>query len=113
MFLSKRPSGIWYLFYGTNPRKKISTGTKVKSEALQFLRNFTETQKPTVPNLTLSEFKAKYLEYSKSIHSRSTQEHHKFSYHRLIGHVGDIHLRDLTIQQIHSFLTRVTEEASK
>jgi len=113
MFVRREYHGIYYLHYGKNPRRKVTTHTKNKSEAIRFLREFREEQKPKPLVIPLSQFKTKYLEYSKSIHSVKTQEHHGFALKRLISVVGDIPLAELTLLQIHTFLAKITEDASK
>ncbi len=72
MFLSKRPSGIYYIYYedSNGKRQAISTKSKLKSEALKFLINFKSellerASRKTIP-ITLDEFQFEFLKHFRS-----------------------------------------------
>ncbi len=70
MFLSKDENGIYYLYYaGTNgKRNKVSTKSKLKSNALRFVSRFSEqerlkAEKQLVP-MTLADFRNEIMNHS-------------------------------------------------
>lgn len=108
MFLSKHKSGIYYLYYhnGNGKRNKISTRTKIKSEALKFLSNFNkESRKRKNSNsILLDEFVRKFLMYSETIHSPKTTRDYRNTFNQLKKYFGNPQLQDITTQQLNEFL---------
>ena len=74
MFLSK--VGKIYHIYYTNPntgkRTKISTKEKTKRNALRYLYNFGNRQRPKNVKKSLIEFKLEIMQYAKIHYSKST-----------------------------------------
>ena len=75
MFLSKLPNGIYHIYYfkENGKKSKVSTHTKLKSEAYKFLTNFEQEIKSRKENklspIELRQFSFEFLVYSESIHS--------------------------------------------
>jgi len=94
MFLSKRYTGIYYLYFddAQGKRQKISTRTKNKSEALEFLRNHTLPQDAT-KNLrsviTLKQFKEEYLAFVKVNAAERTHRLHELALRRIVELLGE------------------------
>lgn len=124
MFISKRKNGIWYVFwFDENGRRcKTSTGTKLKSEALKFLSTFnpkrtgkenTGTQENTVGySPLLSGFMNEFIEYSNTIHTIKTTQHHRTALREFIRIAGDRRLNDITVRDIERFIGQKKTEAS-
>jgi hypothetical protein len=77
MFLSKRPSGIWHVFYADDlgKRQSVSTRCTYKCDALKFLQSFklAECERKTrVQRLSLSEFIPAFIQHSTGIHTLKT-----------------------------------------
>ncbi|MDI6766027.1 MAG: tyrosine-type recombinase/integrase [Bacteroidota bacterium] len=118
MFLSKRSNGIYYLWYidEGGKKQKISTGCKLKSNALKFLRDFKENEmkRRTFLKLkTLNEFYIDYQEYSKSVHTIKTQKSIENAFREFIRIVGDVRLDKIGVREIESFLAQKKAEASE
>jgi len=117
MFLSKSSRRYYYLFYldQAGRRHKISTKCKLKSDALEFLRDFDRVAKERTARrrqVTLSKFKDEYLTYSKTNHSPKTTEIIATSFRELLRITGDILLVDVDTKDIERFITRKTAIAS-
>lgn len=92
MFLSKGYKKIYYLFLtdeATGKRKKISTGTTVKSEANKFMLNYfqkakTEPSEFIVQHKTISDVKDEVLLYAKNSFSDSTYKIYDHTIRKLI-----------------------------
>jgi integrase len=94
MFISKYTNGIFYLYFrdSNGTRCKISTRTKNKSEALEFLRNQKLPQDATKnirSVVTLKQFKDEYLAYVKVNAAERTHRLHELSIRRLIEVLGE------------------------
>ena len=64
MYLIRRKNGTYYAQFidpNTNLKRRISTGTKSKKEALIFLRNFEPVKEKKGDYLKLSRFRDEYL----------------------------------------------------
>jgi integrase len=112
MFLSQRSSGIYYIYYNDahGKKQKISTRTKIKSEALEFLRNQKLPQDAT-KNLrslvSLKQFKEEYLAFVKVNAAERTHRLHEIALRRMIEVLGEntflhtISPRDIEHLKIH------------
>jgi len=78
MFLSKHKNGFYYVYYeDTNgKRNKISTKSKLKSGANEFLSTFQHELKLSAERklniISLSEFRIEIIKHSESVHSPKT-----------------------------------------
>jgi site-specific recombinase XerD len=105
MFLSQR-NGTYYLWYNDDAgrRRKVSTKTKSKTEALRFIRGWGNgSSKP--PQKPISQFVEEYHRYSKTIHAQSTADSYLGVYRMFIQHIGDIDIGDVTTKHIDTFLS--------
>lgn len=93
MFLSKR-NGVWYLWYvdDTNRKKKISTHTHKKADAIRFMQSFAPSyNSPT----TLSQFISQLLSLRSGDFSPGTLGIYRKSFDKLIAAIGDLPLAKL------------------
>jgi len=104
MFLSK--VGKIYHIYFTNPntgkRTKISTKEKTKRNALRYLYDFRNKQRPKNVKKSLIEFKLEILHYAKIHYAKSTMDLFKRSLDNLITINGNImvnYLQNLHIEK--------------
>ncbi len=94
MFISKRSNRFYYLFYfdDLGRRHKVSTGSKTKSDALKFLRQFdahASDKDRAVERVSLRDFNRAYLDYASTRHSPKYNESIRTSLRRFIAAVGD------------------------
>lgn len=110
MFLSKRPSGIYYIYYedSNGKRQAISTKSKLKSEALKFLTNFKSeilerTSRKTIP-ITLDKFQFEFLKHSEAIHTPKTTKTFVTTFKYMLEFFGDPIISELTERDIRRFI---------
>jgi integrase len=105
MYLSKR-NGIYYIWYRTDRgnKRNISTGTTIKTEALQFLRNFRETEN-TWPahSPLLSSFINQLFEHIRSNMTPGTLRIYDYAFHHFIRFNGDLHPDNLTAYHFDNY----------
>lgn len=107
MFLFKRKS-IYYIEYVESGKKKrISTKSKSKPDALKFLSNFKENSKKekikTIPELTLTEFQEIYYQYLLSNCSDKYALFYKVTMKSLMKFVGDVQLNSLNLNDFQRY----------
>ena len=110
MFLSKHKNGFYYVYYIdpiSNKRKSISTKTKLKSEANQFLSEFTKELKvrkkqKTIP-INLKDFIFEFLKYSKSIHSENTTKTYKSTFKYLYSYFGNVEISNIDNKDLMNY----------
>lgn len=117
MFLSKRSNGIYYLWFTAEggKRDKVSTGCRVKSDAIKFLRDFKGKEvrkREEVRNKTLTTFFCEYSSYSGTNHTLKTQKSISSAFREFIRINGDVRLDSIGVRQIEAFLAIKTMEAS-
>jgi integrase len=117
MFLSKRPSGVWHVFYTdeVGKRKSVSTQSTRKSDALRFLQSFNLEQQRRIKRhqrLGLSEFVPAFIQHSKGIHTPKTTRSHLTALNEFQRAVGDIPLHKVGVREIEIFLSKKRAEAS-
>jgi len=110
MFLSKRKNGIWYIIF-SNPlgkRNSVSTKTRFKKEAYQFLSHFEDVLKSQKGNkvipIDLKTFSFNYLKQSESIHRPKTTKQLKTIFKMLEQCLGNVQLSAITIIELKRFL---------
>jgi integrase len=96
MFLFKqKKTGIYYLYYNDNSgkRKKVTTKTKIKPEAMKFLKNFNVNQNKTVKNnfnvLTVSDLQKEVMKYVYSNFRKSTSELYRITFNEFLRVIGN------------------------
>lgn len=116
MLLSKRYNGVYYLWFEDERglRRKVSTRTRVKSEAVKFLRSFKEQARELAPPIRLlNQFAAEYLTYSESIHRPTTTNTVKYSFVEFERFVGNRQLQKIGVRDIELFLAHKTKQSSE
>lgn len=117
MFLSKGYKGIFYLFYKdevTGKKKKISTKTKLKSEANKFLLTFNpETQAKKALNIDSEYLKEYTMNYVKTNLSKSSQYVYETIFRHLFNQFGNKLIKLFTIQDIESYKNERLKSVSK
>ncbi|MEJ2615266.1 MAG: tyrosine-type recombinase/integrase [Ignavibacteriaceae bacterium] len=110
MFLSKHKNGIYYIYYKNKSGKRtsISTKSKTKNGALEFLLNFKEVlkmreMKKTIP-IQMEKFFFQYLVYSELVHSYRTTLSEKTTFNLLNKYFGNIQIEELTRYMIMDFV---------
>ena len=116
MFLAKHHKSPYYqiVYFTDGKRNSISTKTKVKSEAMEFLLNFKNSladepqekinRQKVEPSITVAEFKQEYISYltpTKSSHYISSIN---YSFREFINFVGDIPITKIDIRIIDKFI---------
>ncbi|NMB82414.1 MAG: site-specific integrase [Ignavibacteria bacterium] len=111
MYLSKRKNGVYYVFYNQPNGKRtcISTGERIKTEALKFLSNFEgelkEREKNKTIPISLKDFRFEFLKYSESIHSQNTSKVFKVTFNYLKEYFGNPQLSEITSKRLNEYFT--------
>ncbi|MFZ1082315.1 MAG: site-specific integrase [Candidatus Kryptoniota bacterium] len=110
MFLSKHKNGFYYVYYDDidGKRKKITTKSKLKSGALDYLSKFNEElqirAEKKLYSITLEEFKKEILIHSESMHSPKTTADYRTTFNSVISHFGNIQLGSMTNADIERYI---------
>jgi len=110
MFLTKLKNGYYYVYFLdiNGKRNKISTRTKIRSEARKFLilfqTTFSERKKVKLEPLTLKQFRWEFLKHSESYHSWKTTLDYKSTFNEMLVYFGDILLTEFTQRNIEEFI---------
>ena len=108
MFLSKRGS-TWYLYFrdSSGQRQKVSTHTRVKSEATKFLVAFKRDaweRQTKVRHISLSDFRTEILSYSRGAHRPKTTAAYSTALSEFLKYRGDVDLQQITGRDIEQFV---------
>lgn len=111
MFISKRPSGYYHLFYRderTGLRKSVSTETKLKSEANKFLMNFSQREKLRIQNknypvINLEILREEFLKYAATNFKHSTTQIYLRVFKNLLLKFGNISISLITNKEIEEY----------
>jgi integrase len=102
MFLSKHKNGFYYVYYIdpiSNKRKSISTKTKLRSEANNFLSEFSnefkERKKQKTIPIKLKDFIFQFLKYSESVHSENTTKTHQSTFKFFYNSFGNVEISSI------------------
>lgn len=118
MHISKRSNGIYYLWFTDElgRKKKISTGSSSKSDALKFFRSFTTPTRDRLQRhlspVSLSRFAAIYLDYARSRYSRSYCENIGTSLSGLQKVLGDLPLHDIGVREVEKYVATMSSAKS-
>lgn len=110
MILSKRTNGFYYIFYfkPNGKRTCISTGTKLKSEALKFLSEFQEEVKRrkllAVTPISILGFRMEFASYSESVHRPKTSKQFYAILKEFAQYCRNIQLSEITSQLVEKYL---------
>ena len=103
MFLTKLPSGIYYLYFKdtSGKKQKISTRSKKKSEAIQFLKTFDgKYVRRENTKILLSEFQEQILSHISSTHTKGTVKIYYEGFQTLKRIIGDVYLNTIKHRQV-------------
>lgn len=105
MYLTKRSNGIYHIhFFKSNGKPTtITTGTKSKREAIQFLQKF-QIEKKRKPEFFLNDIKQKFLIHSESIHSPKTNRDYKLTFDKFLHFTGNQIVSEITANQVNEYL---------
>ena len=105
MFLSKSSSGIWQLYYNNSlgKRTKVSTKTKIKSEALAFLKTFNLDRQPANKSVRFTEFITDFHQYTKSNYTQGNIVLYERAFRNFQLFFGNIILRSITPQHSEKY----------
>jgi len=111
MFISKRPSGFYHLFYRderTGKRKSVSTETKLKSEANKFLMNFVQMEKLRIQNknypiINIEILRDEFLKYAATNYKLSTTSIYLRVIKNLLIKFGNISINLITNKDIEEY----------
>lgn len=118
MFLSKRPSGKYHLFYKNSKGvwKSISTKTSNKVKANKFMEDFIKSPNPdkndSVEIIRLNRFCDSFEKYSETVHSKNHTDKIKTTFKFIKTFLGDIPLTTITLRNLEEFKTMRLQSAS-
>lgn len=121
MFISKRPSGYYHLFYRdelTGKRKSISTETKLKSEANNFLADYIRKDKLCVqlknyPVINIESFQKEFNSYAATNYKNTTTQIYNRVFKNLLLKFGNISLSLITNKEIEQYKAFRLETVSR
>jgi integrase len=116
MFLS-RVRGIYYLFFVDEAgiRRKVSTRSKRKTDALAYLREFKLNEferRKKLRKISVSEFTKEYSDFASGTFTLKTASTYLLAFREFLRVVGDLPLRSIGIREIERFLSTKKAEAS-
>ncbi len=108
MFLSKSPSGIYYVYFNDEKgkRQKISTRQTLKTDALKFLQTFKTDASRTRckrKTLLLSEYIGKFLSFAEGNFAEGTVGIYRSTLGKLLRIAGDIPIVSLSPQHFDNY----------
>ena len=118
MYLSKRINGYYYIYYKDKNGKHqgISTKSKLKSDALEFLTNFKSELKKKehqkVVSRLIDAFRKEYLKHSEAIHSPKTTKTFITTFRYLQEFLGNISLEEIREKDIKAYIDNRITSAS-
>jgi integrase/recombinase XerD len=118
MFLSKGYKGYYYLYYIdelTGKRKKISTKTKLKAEANQFLKLFNPDKKEQKkqPLIYLGQFQAEVMKYVINNLTKSSIHIYCSVFKNMVKVLGDKPIKHITFNDIELYKSERVKDVSK
>ncbi len=118
MFISKRSNGYYYIYYddGNGIRQAISTKSKLKKEAFQFLTNFSNEIKKKSKQLYIpidfNSFSKEFIKHSESIHTIKTTATFITTSKYFSEYCQNINLMDISEKLIRNYLDyRITKSS--
>jgi integrase len=116
MFLFKRNNGIYYLNFidGKGKRQSVTTRCKLKSDALNFLKNFEEEIKKKsdidIKDLHLSDVRKKLFDYYLNNVAKETYRCYRVTFEALIRVISDKRINEIYPVDIENFKTARIKE---
>lgn len=117
MFLTKR-HGIYYLCYEDDFGKRHiqSTRSRLKSQAVEFVRSFNmeqETKRRSLSHVTIAQFAETYVAYSQKVNTRDTASSNRTALAEFARFVGEERmLSKITTGDCERFLAKKSTDAS-
>jgi len=117
MYISKnKKSGIYYIYYRKDDGKKtrVSTRTKLKSEAMRYLTDFDKRLKISIqqPSFTMEQLKSKYLGVIEITHTKNSWRNSRQALEKFITVVGsDVEVKDISRSMAESFILTIYQRA--
>ncbi|MCX6138899.1 MAG: site-specific integrase [Ignavibacteriales bacterium] len=108
MYLTRLPSGIYYLYFNDHcgRKQKISTRTKKKSGAIQFLKQFDGRYvRREKMKITVSQFRDEVLSHLSSTHRKDTIKIYHQAFQTLIQIVGNVNLTTIKHRQVDLYIS--------
>ena len=106
--LFKRSNGIYYAVISETDghRRWISTGKRIKSQAIQVVAE--QTLRPTerVPSKPLDEFFREFLNYARTVYSHESLQIYQRAFHSFTRHIGNVRLDTISPRQVDLFKSR-------
>lgn len=116
MFLSKQKNGVYYLYFVIDDKRyKISTKTKMKAEALKFLKSFDPEIRNKIPeteSICLAAFTDQYLSYSETQHRPNTTRTAKSTLREFLKYTGNIMLNEISARNTEQFISHKAKECN-
>jgi site-specific recombinase XerD len=118
MFLSKKSKGVYYLYYNQSNGKRtsVSTNSKLKSEAVKFLREFKvnldEEIRRGIKPITLKNYIHEFLKYSEGIHSWNTTKTFKTTFNAFQDYFGEIDLDTISQRELIKYFEHRIRDVS-
>jgi site-specific recombinase XerD len=109
MYLIRRKNGTYYVQFidpNTNLKRRISTGTKSKAEALKFFKNFDSGLTKEKDDLKISRFRDEYLEFVANNRSPKYVKSIGLSFRQLLRYSKDIPLENLDARLLDQFVSK-------
>lgn len=102
MFLSKSPSGIYYLYFfdARGIRQKVSTHAKLKTDALAFLQSFKQEKKMARSRVLLSCFKKELISHIEVQYTKATVKVYTHAFDTLLEIIGDVPLHSVSMRDV-------------
>ena len=120
MYLSnKNKFGIYYLFYNdpsTNKIKKVTTKSKLKKDAVEFLRTFNPSDTEVVKeirNCSFRELQDEVLKYAEQNYTSSTYQIYRNTTNYFLKIVGNKPLNSISIKDIEYFKSERLKSVNK
>jgi len=117
MFLTKRLNGYYYLYYNdeaTGKRQKVSTKTKLKAEAMKFLKDFKIDSKPMKPEIIyLETLQFEVLKYTHSNLSPATHRLYITALKNLLSFLGNKPVKQVTTKELDNYKNKRADEIKK
>jgi integrase len=117
MTLCKHKNGIYYIWWvdESGRRRKTSTQSRRKAEALTFLQQFKAGQQSRKLRLRftpLSQFAEEFQTYSRTVHSPATQDLVSLTFRQFTNVIGNLPIQKIGVREIETFLSVKQAEAS-
>lgn len=117
MYMSKHKSGVYYIYFNSDGRRrKISTKARIKSDALKFLSTFRQElerrNQPKATPITIQRFSFEFRRQFEPGHSDKSMADYVTTFRQLEKHFGNVELTTLNKNTIGEYLARRIQHTS-